>query len=168
MGILENVVALLSDRKLEVQELAAATLSGILRGAPASEGAALRGRFVEGARGVRATSSRCRRGRTGAGLTTSDSTATLDALAKRHAPVMGLKGFVLSTPYDVPRWLPEVLMSLVSVSGEPPPIKTTVARSLGEFRRTHEEVGLQECRDYFDAEQWEAIQDVTSTASYYV
>eukprot|EP00873_Tetraselmis_striata_P045158 jgi/Tetstr1/465422/TSEL_010106.t1 len=124
-GIRETVVGLLSDRKLEVQELAAATLSGILKGAPAAEGHALRGRLMA-------------------------------------------EGFVLSTPYDVPRWLPEVLMALVSVSGEPPPIKTTVERSLGEFRRTHEEVGLQECRDYFDAEQWEAIQDVTSTASYFV
>eukprot|EP00873_Tetraselmis_striata_P035714 jgi/Tetstr1/455978/TSEL_042757.t2 len=168
-GIRETVVGLLSDRKLEVQELAAATLSGILKGAPAAEGHALRGRLVAEVAALRAAGGGGRRrARARTALAPSDSAASLEALARRHAPVLGLKGFVLSTPYDVPRWLPEVLMALVSVSGEPPPIKTTVERSLGEFRRTHEEVGLQECRDYFDAEQWEAIQDVTSTASYFV
>lgn len=35
------------------------------------------------------------------------------ALAERHAAVLGLKAFVLSSPYDVPPWLPDVLMALV-------------------------------------------------------
>lgn len=47
----------------------------------------------------------------------------MPSLAQRHAVVLGLKAFVLSTPYDVPPWLPEVLMALVRLAVEPPPIR---------------------------------------------
>lgn len=40
--------------------------------------------------------------------------------------------------------------------------------TLGEFRRTHEEAGLAEARRLLTAEQWDAIQDVSSPASYFV
>jgi proteasome activator subunit 4 len=40
--------------------------------------------------------------------------------------VLGLKAFVLACPYDVPPWLPEVLLALVRASAQPPPIKTSV------------------------------------------
>ena len=48
------------------------------------------------------------------------------ALAERHAVVLGLKAFVLAAPYDVPPWLPGVLLALVRASGQPPPVKTSV------------------------------------------
>lgn len=68
---------------------------------------------------------------------TAHATATA-TVARRHAAVQGLRAFVLSAPYDVPDWLPEVLMALVRVAGEPGPVKTTVTKTLAEFRRTHE------------------------------
>ena len=40
--------------------------------------------------------------------------------------VLGLKAFVLAAPYDVPAWLPAVLLALVRASGQPPPVKTSV------------------------------------------
>ena len=49
-----------------------------------------------------------------------------ESSAEKHAAVLGLKAFVLTSPYDVPAWLPEVLMALVKASGEPAPVKTTV------------------------------------------
>lgn len=45
------------------------------------------------------------------------------SLARRHAAVQGLRAFVLSSPYDVPAWLPGVLMALVRLAGEPAPIR---------------------------------------------
>lgn len=47
-------------------------------------------------------------------------------LGSLHAVVLSLKSFVLSTPYDVPSWLPEVLMALVKVSTRPNPVRATV------------------------------------------
>ena len=44
----------------------------------------------------------------------------------KHAVVLGLKAFVLCTPYDVPAWLPEVLMVLTQAASQPAPIKVTV------------------------------------------
>lgn len=44
----------------------------------------------------------------------------------KHAVVLGLKAFVLCTPYDVPFWLPEVLMVLTQAASQPAPIKVTV------------------------------------------
>ena len=165
-AILGNAVAMMSDRKLEVQEIASNSLSGVIRAQPACEAARLRTEFVNDVREMVA-SRRDRRRRAGSGSRTHDQVA-IKPISLRHAPVLGLKAFVLSTPYDVPRWLPDVLMALVGVASEPQPIKTTVTRSLGEFRRTHEEAGLQECRDFFDSDQWEAIQGVSSTVSYFV
>ena len=48
------------------------------------------------------------------------------SISQKHAAVLGLKAFVLTSPYDVPSWLPEVLMALVRAAGQPAPIKTTV------------------------------------------
>ncbi|DBA76246.1 TPA: hypothetical protein ACH3X1_009966 [Trebouxia sp. C0004] len=56
----------------------------------------------------------------------SGSTAST---AEKHAAVLGLKAFVLTSPYDVPPWLPEVHMALVKASGEPAPINNTVRQS---------------------------------------
>lgn len=48
------------------------------------------------------------------------------SLNEKHAALLGLRAFVLTTPYDVPSWLPDVLMALVKAAGEPAPIKKTV------------------------------------------
>ena len=46
--------------------------------------------------------------------------------AEKHAVVLGLKAFVLAHPYDVPQWLPDLLLLLVRASFQPAPIKTSV------------------------------------------
>lgn len=51
------------------------------------------------------------------------------SLAQRHAAVLGLKAFVLCSPYDVPPWLPDVLMALASGAG--------VGLGIAEGRRPH-------------------------------
>jgi hypothetical protein len=43
------VVRMLGDRKLEVQDLAATTLSGILKGLPPADAGALRAQFIAAA-----------------------------------------------------------------------------------------------------------------------
>lgn len=50
---------------------------------------------------------------------------TVENVAEKHAVVMGLKACVLSAPYDVPLWLPDILMALVRSASEPNPIRDT-------------------------------------------
>ena len=60
----------------------------------------------------------------------SKDTATLQ---EKHACVLGIRGFVTGYPYDIPDWMPELLTLLVPAAGEPPPVMTTVTKTLGEL-----------------------------------
>lgn len=44
-------------------------------------------------------------------------------LVKRHAGVLGLGACVLSSPYDVPTWMPQLLMNLSAHLNDPQPIE---------------------------------------------
>ncbi len=43
-------------------------------------------------------------------------------LLEAQAVVQGLKAFVLSAPYDVPGWMPQVLMALVAAANSRNPL----------------------------------------------
>ncbi len=47
-------------------------------------------------------------------------------LADKHALALGLRAFVLSSPYDVPDWLPPILVAISGLASTPVPVKTTV------------------------------------------
>ncbi len=47
-------------------------------------------------------------------------------------------------------------------------MRRDASKALGEFRRTHEQDSLDELRRLLDSDQWEALQQVTSSASYFV
>mmetsp|Transcript_1445 Transcript_1445/g.4175 ORF Transcript_1445/g.4175 Transcript_1445/m.4175 type:complete len:1599 (-) Transcript_1445:123-4919(-) len=149
--LVDHVAVLLCDKKFEVQELAAKTLSGILKGLSKQQASHLRSSFLH-----EINRSQGRRVR------------AENSVAVFVAPVLGLKAFVLSTPYDIPSWLPEVLMALVKLARQPPPVSNIVAATLGEFTRTHEGALSQDYRGLFAPEEWEAIRSVSSTASYFV
>ncbi|KDD73738.1 hypothetical protein H632_c1880p0, partial [Helicosporidium sp. ATCC 50920] len=159
-SLVEAVVERLSDSKLEVRELASSTLSGLLKGMREEHSRALLASFLTKAKTLLPSRRR---------WATRDVPAeTSTSLPVRHAAVLGLRAFVLSSPYDVPAWLPEVLMALVRLAPEPPPVSTTVTKTLAEFRRTHEEVVLASVRDVLTSEQWEAIRDVAHPVTYFV
>ena len=66
-----------------------------------------------------------------ASLSITRAEACIDCIAgaspaEKHAVVLGLKAFVLAHPYDVPVWLPDLLLLLVRASFQPAPIKTSV------------------------------------------
>lgn len=44
-------------------------------------------------------------------------------LVKRHAGVLGLSACILSSPYDVPTWMPQLLMDLSAHLNDPQPIE---------------------------------------------
>ena len=86
---------------------------------------------------------------------------------RKHACVLGLKAFVMSHPYDIPSWMPEVLVAMIPAAHDKHPIKTTVTKTLGDFRTTHENESHESLRLAFDEETWESMQAVGSQASYF-
>lgn len=88
-------------------------------------------------------------------------------LHQRHGCILGLKAFVISHPYDIPPWMAEVLVAMIPAAHDRNPIKTTLTKTLGDFRTTHKNESPQELRNAFDAETWERIQEVGSQASYF-
>lgn len=63
----------------------------------------------------------------------------LEALIKRHAGVLGLSAFVEAYPYDVPEFMPQILMDLSNHVNDPQPIQVsyrcTMSRSVSKQRQ---------------------------------
>jgi hypothetical protein len=47
-------------------------------------------------------------------------------------------------------------------------VRGDASKALSEFRRTHEQDALEDLKRQLGEEQWEALQQVTSSASYFV
>lgn len=63
----------------------------------------------------------------------------LEALIKRHAGVLGLSAFVEAYPYDVPEFMPQILMDLSNHVNDPQPIQVsfryTMSQSVSKQRQ---------------------------------
>ena len=88
-------------------------------------------------------------------------------VAARHGCVLGLGACVLSAPYDVPEWMPEVLEELSRRANEPNPVKDTVRLAFSEFKKTHQDAWA-ETRAAFTSEQWETISMGMELAPSYI
>ncbi|KAJ2059657.1 Proteasome activator BLM10 [Coemansia sp. S146] len=84
----------------------------------------------------------------------------------RHAGVLGLSCLVLAFPYNIPDWLPEVLVLLAGCIDDPNPIQSTVQRTFAEFRRTHMDT-WHEDRKRFTSSQLELLTDMLVSPCYY-
>jgi hypothetical protein len=68
------------------------------------------------------------------------------------------------------------MVMLIMCSWLPPPqppspplqVRRDASRALSEFKRTHEQDALEELKGRLGEEQWEGLQQVTSSASYFV
>uniref|UniRef100_A0A3B3BUH5 Proteasome activator complex subunit 4 C-terminal domain-containing protein n=1 Tax=Oryzias melastigma TaxID=30732 RepID=A0A3B3BUH5_ORYME len=87
-------------------------------------------------------------------------------LVRRHAGVLGLSACILSSPYDVPLWMPQILMDLSDHLNDPQPIEMTVKKTLSEFRRTHHD-NWQEHRQCFTDDQLLVLTNLLVSPCYY-
>eukprot|EP00879_Flechtneria_rotunda_P001404 GHRR01001556.1.p1 GENE.GHRR01001556.1~~GHRR01001556.1.p1 ORF type:complete len:449 (+),score=237.30 GHRR01001556.1:144-1349(+) len=165
------VVGRLQDPKVEVRSLAAATLSGIIKALPVHEIDTLRGQLVSQVHLLFSSQTGAAAKRHNAAVAGAAGQQQQGAafLAEAQAVVQGLKAFVLSSPYDVPSWMPEVLMALMAAANSRNPlVRRDASKALSEFKRTHEEDALEQLRVMLREEQWEALTQVTSSATYFV
>jgi hypothetical protein len=120
----------LQDPQAEVRHLAGATLSGLIKGLPATEASAVRERLLQQALALFGAGPGSGKRRRGAEGSASSSSGGKASLAEAQACIQGLKALVMSSPYDCPSWMPEVLMALVAAASSRQPL---VSGSLWEF-----------------------------------
>ena len=81
--------------------------------------------------------------------------------------MLGVVACILSSPYDVPEWMPEHLETLARWAGQPSPVKETVQRAFGEFKKTHQDTWA-ETKAAFTSEQWENVSIGMELAPSYI
>ncbi|XP_037836937.1 proteasome activator complex subunit 4B isoform X1 [Kryptolebias marmoratus] len=145
------LMRLLLDEQLEVRDMASTTLSGLLQCQFFPLDSSLQTQ-------LQTLSQTC--------LPKARGELASTDLVRRHAGVLGLSACILSSPYDVPRWMPQILMDLSDHLNDPQPIEMTVKRTLSEFRRTHHD-NWQEHRQRFTDDQLLVLTDLLVSPCYY-
>ncbi|KZP00936.1 ARM repeat-containing protein [Calocera viscosa TUFC12733] len=149
--VLDVLVECLEDEAIEVREMAAKTLSGVIRCSQRHSILELKARFVRKVHHIRLPPR-------------TDATYNA-ALRSLHAGVLGLTALIDAYPYTVPSWVPSLLPILAEHSYEKPPISTTVRKCAADFRRTHQDTWHTD-KNMFDEEQTQALQTIISGTSY--
>eukprot|EP01018_Ginkgo_biloba_P025846 Gb_04235 [translate_table: standard] len=148
-----QVQKLLTDNQVEVRELAATVLAGLMKGGKGTVVTAFRESSFREALSLQKRS-KTRASKCG------------PSLSSTHGVVLALTASILSVPYDMPSWLPDTVTLLAHFIGEPSPIRTTVMKAIAEFRRTHADTWSIQ-KDSFSEEQLEVLADTSSSASYF-
>ncbi|KAI0257360.1 hypothetical protein BJV78DRAFT_1277900 [Lactifluus subvellereus] len=98
--ILEMLCKCLDDEVVEVREMAATTLSGVLRLSPRRSQLTLKDRFVKLLRR--------------SPIPSRQSPVYNVAIRQRHAAILGICALVDSYPYTVERWMPDLLANVLA------------------------------------------------------
>ncbi|XP_013086715.2 proteasome activator complex subunit 4-like [Biomphalaria glabrata] len=144
---------LLCDEQLEVREMAAVTLSGFIH----CNYLELNKDMLEHFERLRST--KVKKSRT-------KEQVSLQGLIKRHAGVLGLSACVQAYPYDVPDFIPQVLVDLSVHVNDPQPIGMTVTKTLSNFRRTHHD-NWHDHKRMFTDDQLVTLTDLLISPNYY-
>jgi len=183
------VIVLLNDTQLEVREAASVTLSGMVQCSKFDERnlvLPLLKKFRQGILENPMPKKRSSGASSGSGISTPQlmgintpprsSTATPDTLDKilrmnddnkrlirRHAAVLGLSAIITAFPYEIPDWMPSTLAFLANkASGDRGMISMSVKKTLGEFKKTHQDTWAMDIK-LFDQDELEAFEGVFSS-----
>ncbi|CDO70270.1 hypothetical protein BN946_scf184942.g70 [Trametes cinnabarina] len=152
--MVEVICRCLDDEVVEVREMAATTLSGILRLSPRRSIIALKDRFVRLIKNSKLPQDR-------------KSPTYNVALRRLHAAILGVCALIDSYPYTIERWMPELLTSVLAEhTYDPIPISTTVRKCASNFRKTHQDTWHEDSKK-FTEEQLAALSTLLSGSSYY-
>ncbi|XP_072167902.1 proteasome activator complex subunit 4-like [Diadema setosum] len=149
------VLERLKDDRLEVREIAGATLSGLIHCGFLPIGNGLQNHFENLCKTHLPTKT-----------VVSSASMPAEAIVQRHAGILGLSACVQAYPYDVPGWMPRVLMDLTDHLHDPQPIERTVRKTLSDFRRTHHD-NWHEHKQQFTDDQLVVLTDLLVSPCYY-
>jgi proteasome activator subunit 4 len=80
--------------------------------------------------------------------------------------VLGFSALVAAYPYDLPVWMPDVLVRLAKYVTDPNPIKGTVRKAFGEFWRTHQDTWPMLKKKFTD-DQLFSLTNLLASPSYF-
>ncbi|KAF7789227.1 hypothetical protein EIP86_000168 [Pleurotus ostreatoroseus] len=162
--MLEVICRCLDDEVVEVREMAATTLSGILRVSPRRSVINLKARSPLYSRP--SPSDRFVRLAKSSTLPDRQAPHYASALRQRHAAILGICALVESYPYTVERWMPELLTNVLAEhTYDPIPISSTVRRCARNFRKTHQDTWHEDQRR-FTEDQLAALSTLLTGSSY--
>jgi proteasome activator subunit 4 len=151
--ILEMLCKCLDDEVVEVREMAATTLSGVLRLSPRRSQLTLKDRFIKLLRS--------------SPLPNRQSPVYNAAIRQRHAAILGICALVDSYPYTVERWMPELLANILAEHAyDPIPISLTVQKCASNFKKTHQDTWHEDSKR-FTEDQLAALSTLLTGSSYY-
>ncbi|CAA7258799.1 unnamed protein product [Cyclocybe aegerita] len=150
--ILEVLCRCLDDEIVEVREMAATTLSGILRLSPRRSVLTLKERFTRLLKNSY--------------VPMRQDPNYNKAIRQRHAAILGICALVDSYPYTVEKWMPELLTNILAEhTYDPIPISTTVRKCASNFKRTHQDTWHEDCKR-FNEDQLAALSTLLTGSSY--
>ena len=103
------VVRLISDEQLEVRLEATKALSGLVHYGYIDVDDTLHKQFSQMARSAL---KKRKRGESATSLGSSAPNENAHALRQRHAGILGLSACILAFPYEVPEWMPQMLLEV--------------------------------------------------------
>ncbi|GAA5959559.1 hypothetical protein JCM21900_003196 [Sporobolomyces salmonicolor] len=157
--LMDQLCDLLRDPKIEVREASASTLSGIVRCSQRSAIVSLSQRFMAV---LRSTKIPKRRDASGA-----EVPGYQEALIAAHSAVLGISSLIKAFPYEVPPFIPSIMIEAMSKHAtSPPPLSTTVRATLADFKRTHQD-SWETDQKAFTQEQLADLHDLLTGSSYY-
>lgn len=115
--VMDLLYILIRDSQVEVRKLASITLSGLVQCSERKEIESMIVRFRK-----LVSESHMPKRKSSEPVTPSYS----DLLGKRHAGILGLCSLVLAFPYDVPEWMPNILVELAQCASGPSPISVNL------------------------------------------
>lgn len=139
----------LSDQQLEVRELARIALSSLIR----STSPDINSLIEKFTKLIGSTPKR-----------KQDKNEKM--IIQQHSGILGLCALVNSFPYDIPQWMPDVLVQLANHSQDPAPIKDTIKSTFAEFWRTHQDTFWKQ-KETFTEDQLNAINELVISPSYF-
>ncbi|KAI9321667.1 hypothetical protein BX666DRAFT_1850314 [Dichotomocladium elegans] len=159
--VMSTVSSLLLDTQIEVRQMAATTLGGLVRCSQREAIARVRAEYSELLKTK--ISKRRRDPKTGKVV---EIPGFDEAVLKKHAGVLGLSCLVSAFPYEVPDWMPEILCQLAGCMSDPAEIQSTVRKTFSDFRRTHSDTWHEDIIHFTD-DQLSILNDMLISPSYY-
>ena len=84
---------------------------------------------------------------------------------KKQAAVLGLSSLVHAFPYQIPSWMPRVLVLLAQKSSDSA-LSKTISQTFAEFKRTHQDTWNRD-KEKFKKDELDVFAELLLPPSYY-
>ncbi|KAJ1310179.1 hypothetical protein OPQ81_006923 [Rhizoctonia solani] len=150
--IIDVLLECLKDDNVEVRQMAAKTLAGLLRCSKRDKIPELKNRFV---RIVKRTK-----------LPDRKDPGYNEAIRIRHSAILGLCSLIDVYPYSVEKWMPPLCEVLARHTYDPAPISTTIRKCASDFKKSHTDTWHMD-QLMFTEDEAAAFSTMLSGTSYY-